>query len=136
MSEHVTQNGVECSFLLRFLHRDEMFWAKSPYGGNGVPIADAGSDLRVCQGSVVKLDGRRSKFAENDVTVEWTQTKGPEVRLEEKETLTPWFVAPELKGEEESEGVELEFELRITSYGGVKGFPTSVVVVNIKKDNY
>lgn len=126
MSEHVTQNGVECSFLLRFLHRDEMFWAKSPYGGNGVPIADAGSDLRVCQGSTVRLDGRGSKFAENDVTVEWTQTKGPSVRLEEGNTLTPWFVAPKIENEE----IELEFELVITSYGGVKGFPTSVIVVN------
>lgn len=129
MSEHVTQNGVECSFLLRFLHRDEMFWAKSPFDGKGVPIADAGQDSDVCQGDLVILDGTGSTFDQSDSEIEWVQTKGPSVDLVGADTLNPHFMAPKLHNKENS-GTELEFELSITSYNGVKAFPSSVIIVN------
>ena len=135
MSEHVTQGGVECSFLLRFLHRDEFFWARSPRPGGKVPIADAGKDQRVCQGSTVKLSGKGSTLDSEDFTVEWKQTRGHAVELEEADTLTPHFKAPYFENEKYAEGIDLEFELTVTSYGGVKGFP-AYVIVTVLPDDY
>ena len=129
MAEHITQNGVQCSFLLRFLHRDEMFWTKSPTEDKRVPIADAGSDVEACQGEVVTLDGTRSVLDPSDAEIKWVQTKGPSVAIEGDTTLTPHFAVPKLQNQEGS-GADLEFELTVTSYGGVKAFPSSVVVVS------
>jgi len=63
----------------------------------GVPVAEAGEDLRVKEGERVRLMGRASHPEGRDLTYEWRQASGPvELQLEEANTLTPLFVAPEV----------------------------------------
>ncbi|QOR68017.1 IPT/TIG domain protein [Cytobacillus suaedae] len=72
------------------------------------PIANAGPDQTVRQGSVVTLDGSVT----GDVTIyQWTQLSGQEVVLTGADTLTPTFTMPK-------QVTTLVFELTVTGPGG------------------
>lgn len=65
---------------------------------NHAPIADAGPDQTVTEGSIVQLDGSKSKDPDGDpLTYEWTQTdicKNCKVKLDGADTAKPTFIAP------------------------------------------
>ncbi|MBI3988874.1 MAG: hypothetical protein HY347_04575, partial [candidate division NC10 bacterium] len=59
------------------------------------PIANAGSDQTVDEGTTVTLDGTGSSDPDGDsLSFEWTQTAGPAVALGGATTATPSFRAP------------------------------------------
>ena len=63
---------------------------------NAAPIAIAGPDISVNEGSVVTLDGTGSSDAEGDqLTYEWTAPLG--IKLSSTTAAKPTFTAPEVK---------------------------------------
>jgi hypothetical protein len=90
-------------------------------GGNQVPIADAGSNLRGVVGEQFCLDGSGSYDPDpgDTLTYLWSQTGGPLVTLDGHSTATPCFV-PSVRG-------KYEFIL-IVSDGQVQSAPAETTV--------
>jgi len=87
---------------------------------NHVPVADAGDDQSVAEGSSVILHGDLSFDADADpFTYRWTQVSGPIIALTGGTTRNPTFTAP-FAGSSGASGVvaSLIFELRVAD-----GFP-------------
>ena len=62
---------------------------------NQAPVADAGDDQTVQEGSPVTLHGGESFDPDGDpLTHEWVQTAGPEVSLSDPAAAEPTFTAP------------------------------------------
>ncbi len=63
--------------------------------GNQLPLADAGSDQTVAQGSLVQIVGSASVDPEGSpLTYQWRQVGGPSVALSSIDEVSPLFVAP------------------------------------------
>jgi hypothetical protein len=93
-------------------------------GGNGAPIANAGSDQTVTAGSPVTLDGSASSDPDGHtpLTYGWTQTSGPTVTLSSAGVVNPIFMAP-------NSAVTLTFSLTVTdSLGLASSMPDEVAV--------
>ena len=83
---------------------------------NTSPIADAGPDQTVIEGSLVTLDGSASRDPGGAIaTFAWTQRKGPAVALSNAAAPQPTFTAP--RGG--AGAVALEFELTVTDNDGL-----------------
>ena len=84
---------------------------------NHAPLADAGGDQVVPEGSPVNLDGSASADVDGDLlTYTWEQTDGSIVELLNASTATPSFVAPDVGA---SDGI-LVFTLTVRDgFGGV-----------------
>lgn len=66
-------------------------------GGNQAPIANAGPDQAVNEGTMVNLNGSGSSDPNLDpITFLWTQTAGPAVTLSNPASVTPTFTAPQV----------------------------------------
>eukprot|EP01105_Mastigella_eilhardi_P025631 TRINITY_DN7031_c0_g1_i1.p1 TRINITY_DN7031_c0_g1~~TRINITY_DN7031_c0_g1_i1.p1 ORF type:complete len:660 (+),score=125.60 TRINITY_DN7031_c0_g1_i1:22-1980(+) len=143
IAAHPSQQGVKCSFLLRFLHADEVFWpvvvsrdSASPgthhnctHSWNCLqqqpppPVVTMEPYQEACEGSDVTLHGtvlfarsaRERKFA-------WQQVEGPPVTLVHTDSATPYFVVPHT-----GEAQLLSFTL-IASDGVVSSFPAITTV--------
>jgi len=105
---------------------------------NQAPVADAGDDQTVNEGSTVTLDGSASYDPDGEIAAYmWTQTGGAEVTLSYTTTVSPTFVTSPV----DADGAELTFELTVTdedglqstdevsvmvSDNGINGFPTDV----------
>ncbi|WP_348611612.1 PKD domain-containing protein [Halobaculum rarum] len=77
---------------------------------NRPPSADAGNDKRVTEGSTVTLDAGGSSDPDgDDLSYDWTQTAGPTADLEDVDTATPSFDAPNV-----DEETTLTFELTVS----------------------
>jgi hypothetical protein len=76
-------------------------------------VADAGEDQDVEEEADVELDGSGSSG--EGLSYTWSQTGGPSVTLEEADTVSPFFDAPELDDEEE---IRLTFDLTVTDDAG------------------
>jgi MYXO-CTERM domain-containing protein len=64
-------------------------------GCNLAPVASAGADLVVNEGTVVQLDASGSSDPDGDtITYAWSQTKGPGVTLSDAAIVNPTFTAP------------------------------------------
>ncbi|MGJ0516181.1 MAG: FG-GAP-like repeat-containing protein [Methylomicrobium sp.] len=84
------------------------------------PIANAGADQTVLQGTQVSLDGSQSKDGEPEpngtiTSWSWTQIGGPAVTLQNATSATASFTAPRLKGQK---NLLLTFELTVTDDDG------------------
>lgn len=65
-------------------------------GANTPPVADAGEDETVNDGTIVQLDGSGSYDPDgDDLTYAWSQVSGPGVILLQETTVTPTFIATE-----------------------------------------
>lgn len=95
---------------------------------NREPIAVAGPDQSVEEGTVVTLDGTASSDPDGGrVTYAWTQTDGgPEVELEAADTAQPKFDAPDDLDDEET---KLIFALTVTDADGATSTDTVTVTV-------
>lgn len=95
---------------------------------NSAPVAEAGEDQLVDEGSFVSLDGSASFDPDDDaITYRWTQVGGPSVALSGADTAAPAFIAPLLAGG--VGGVEtLTFALTVSD-GALSGVDLIRVVV-------
>jgi ELWxxDGT repeat protein len=95
---------------------------------NQAPVADAGDDQTVQEGTQVTLHGGESFDPDGDaVTHEWTQTAGPEVSLSDPAAAEPTFTAP-LVG---VAGETLAFKVTVSDGVAVATDAVLVVVSNL-----
>jgi hypothetical protein len=92
--------------------------------GQSPPIADAGPNQTVKQGSNVALDGTGSRATTPDATMvsySWVQIAGPPVSLTGADTAKPTFTAPQ-------QSITLTFRLIVTDSTGAVSTPATVSV--------
>jgi nucleoside 2-deoxyribosyltransferase len=96
---------------------------------NAPPVADAGPNKTVDEGSAVTLNGSNSFDPDfgDSITYQWIQTGGnPTVTLNGANTATPSFTAPNVG----PGGTSLTFELTVTDLAGLEDSDTTVVNVS------
>lgn len=94
---------------------------------NTAPVADAGPNQTVNEGTQVQLNGSQSHDLNlNMVAYEWVQLDGPSVVIVEDDTSQAVFVAPDIG----SGGAVLEFQLTVTDKDGLKDTDTCIVNVS------
>jgi len=99
-----------------------------PASGEGVnksPVADAGPDQAVSEGSVVTLDASGSTDPDDGIaSYHWAQTGAPAVTLTKADAAIAQFTAAVAPGS------MLTFELTVTDAGGLKSKDTCLVTVS------
>lgn len=89
------------------------------------PIAEAGSDQTVDEGTLVTLDGSGSTDPDDGITSYlWEQTGGPFVSLSDYGAVKPTFISPSV-----GSSAALTFRLTVTDNGGLKSSDTCIVNV-------
>jgi beta propeller repeat protein len=95
-------------------------------GPNQNPTANAGPDQTIDEGAVVNLNGMASSDPNGDsLTYSWTQTAGPLVTLNNPNTASPSFVAPQV-----DTNTTLTFQLTVNDGKGGTASDTVNVTVN------
>ncbi|MCI0561525.1 MAG: Ig-like domain-containing protein, partial [Nitrososphaera sp.] len=90
------------------------------------PVADAGYDLRVLEGSQVTLDGSGSRDNDGAIALfSWSQTSGFPVDLDNSQDIRPAFNAPAAI----VTTALLEFELQVTDNDGLTNSDTIRITV-------
>ncbi|MBN2539518.1 MAG: hypothetical protein JXB09_05665, partial [Deltaproteobacteria bacterium] len=90
------------------------------------PVADAGGNQNVVEGSTVILDGSGSSDPDGDIVAyHWTQTGGTDVTLSDSAAAQPSFTAPDTG----AAGETLTFELTVEDAGGLEDSDTCTVTV-------
>ena len=94
---------------------------------NLAPIADAGEDRLVQQSALVELDGSSSSDEDGQiVSYNWVQTRGTSVFLNDADTVSPSFIAPQTDTRE-----ELAFLLTVHDNDGAQNSDTVTITVNM-----
>ena len=95
--------------------------------GNKSPVADAGIDQTVDEGSSVTLDGSNSSDPDGVIgTFQWIQTGGTPVVLSDATAAKPTFTAPDVAGG----GSALTFKLTVTDDGGLQSSDTCIINIS------
>jgi hypothetical protein len=95
-----------------------------------IPIASAGPDRNVNEGTVVSLDGTSSSDQDGDaLDYSWVQLTGPSVILSGADSSTPSFTAPTVSSPED---LTLTFKLTVNDgNGGVNVDSVAIIVEDI-----
>ena len=97
------------------------------YDDNIFPVAAAGEDRTVSQGSTVALNGTGSSDPDGSISAyTWVQTDGPPVDLINPNTAIPYFEAPTDNNSAET----FTFRLQVTDNGGLNDTDDVSVTVN------
>ena len=100
--------------------------ASQPAPANEPPVADAGSDQTVNEGTTVTLDASGSSDPDDGVaSYQWEQTAGPDVALFDPTASQPTFSAPEFQSGADT----LTFSLMVTDNGGLFAGDTVTITV-------
>jgi LmbE family N-acetylglucosaminyl deacetylase len=92
---HASQASDADAFILKFTHKDEVFWSENPFGGNQPPVAEAGPSVFAVPGEFARLNGLASRDPEGAPLVyEWKQMAGSSVPLQNVNTASPGFEVP------------------------------------------
>jgi hypothetical protein len=141
-TEDLTQDSQICRKIESFLSAskeatlNEDFQEKFYLTGLGLtlkervgcpaPIAIAGKDLKVNEGSKIKLDARGSRsLYDEEVSYIWKQVSGPSGALSKSHSQNPEFKAPQV-----DENTNLKFELTVKSSRGLTSTDFATVTVN------
>ena len=93
---------------------------------NQPPVAVAGPDQTVTQGTAVTLDGSNSSDPDDGIfSYLWEQTAGTPVTLINQATSQPGFTTPDVG----LDGISYTFQLTVTDAGGLQSSDT--VIVNV-----
>lgn len=93
---------------------------------NDAPVADAGPDQQVVEGSQIALDGSNSRDADGTIVAyRWRQTDGTPVTLSDATSAQPAFTAPDV----DLQSGSLAFELTVTDDGGLQNQDSCLVNV-------
>lgn len=125
MDKHQSQGGANSTFLVRFVHRDELFWVAA-FGTDMRPAVPAPSDDQtVCVGSQVVLRADMgSKQNVEEKVFRWRQTSGPAVALAQRRDRCV-FTAP-------ATPCVLEFVVDVQDLSsGLFSFPQTIIIVCI-----
>lgn len=94
---------------------------------NQPPVADAGPDQQVLEGTEVQLDGTNSSDPDDGIaSYQWTQTDGPPVALSDATAAAPLFVSPNVDGQ----GTSMTFRLTVKDNNGLSHHDTCTVNVS------
>lgn len=94
---------------------------------NQMPLADAGQDQTVAEGTLVTLSASASSDPDGDsLTFYWSQISGPAVSLNGGETASPSLVTPQVGGDD----VELTFQVAVAD--GYGGFSTDTITLTVQ----
>ena len=94
---------------------------------NNLPVADAGADQTLAEGTIVTLDGSLSLDADQDnLTYKWTAPDG--ITLSSSSTQKPTFIAPEVTH-------DTQFTFALVVNDGFSDSPADQVVVTVKQVN-
>ncbi|MBI2987759.1 MAG: hypothetical protein HYY45_13425 [Deltaproteobacteria bacterium] len=108
-------------------HRLDDLTIRGTCSPSAPPVANAGPDQAVAEGSVATLDGSASTGA--NLTFGWVQLAGPSVVLNNPSSPAPTFTAPLLPGGFGSQ--TLTFQLTVTSGSQTSSDTVDVKVVNV-----
>jgi len=98
----------------------------APENETHAPVAYAGQDQTVMEGTTVELSGLGSSDADNDLDAySWSQISGPQVTLSDPNSYGPYFVTPTV----DEHGAELEFKLTVTDLEGASSEDTVLIQV-------
>ena len=93
---------------------------------NESPVADAGEEQEVYEGTVVTLDGSGSSDSDDGiVSYQWVQTAGTAVVISNPGTVQASFASPDVG----PDGASLVFQLTVFDNGGLKSQDTCIVNV-------
>ena len=93
---------------------------------NEPPVADAGANQSVVEGTTVQLNALASTDPDDGIdTFLWNQISGPPVTLSDSTDYVATFVAPPVNGTD----IALTFELTVTDFGGLQS--TALVNINV-----
>ncbi len=91
---------------------------------NEAPVANAGSDQNKAEGLQVTLNGTASSDPDGSIAAwQWLQTGGSAVTINNSNTATPTFIAPDVN----QGGESLTFKLTVTDSQGLKSTDTCTV---------
>jgi LmbE family N-acetylglucosaminyl deacetylase len=92
---HASQASDAEGFILKFTHKDEIFWSENPFGDDQPPVAEAGPNVFAVPGEFARLKGQASRDPEGaSLVFEWTQVAGSPVLLQNANTASPGFLVP------------------------------------------
>jgi len=98
----------------------------APVIPNEPPVANAGSDQTVNEGTTVMLNGLNSSDPDDGIqSYRWTQIGGQSVSLSNASAVRPTFTAPDV----DAGGASLTFRLTVTDGGGLQSTDTCIVNV-------
>jgi hypothetical protein len=122
-SELETDGGLITKIKFGSINANKMddvtYFDDLTFNVNQTPIADAGPDQTVYEGSTVILDGRSSADPDGEAQIDsllWEQTDGPTVTLSDPTTARPTFVAPPV----DVDGTMVAFQLTVVDNGGLE----------------
>ena len=96
------------------------------------PVANAGSNQTMDEGTTVTLDGSASSAPEGEsiTSYSWTQLSGPSVTLNDAASVALQFTAPDV-----GESTQLQFQLTVTASNGETDQSTVVITVSDTSGN-
>lgn len=102
---------------------------------NHPPVAEAGADQSIAEGSPVALDGTASYDVDSDLlSYAWTQVSGPTVDLTNANSATPSFITPVVGGGG-APGVVATLEFKLAVNDGFGADVEDTVTINVTNVN-
>ena len=105
---------------------------RSPSFADNKIKVNAGDDMEVAGGTIVKLNGKLlPKFDSKQIKLSWTQKKGPRIELSSSDVLNPLFITPNVQRNE-----RIQFELHASDQNGLvdNDFMNVIVLANSSKE--